>query len=306
MNTKKYSLLAGFAITLTVSLTPETSHACACGCGMFDIGTSSLLPTREGGIAFIEYDFMNQKNNYHGTSSAPSANNDDKDIRTTFITAGAQYMFNGNWGVKAEVPFLQRSVVMDDGMGEESVHSSSVGDIRIRGIYTGLADDMSTGITFGLKLPTGEFKETGLDRDMQIGSGTTDLLLGAYHMGHLPKQWNWFVNTSLDQPLAARNEYRPGTEVNLGSGVYYDGWYIGNVQIAPLAQFIGTYRAHDTGPASSPDNTGYERVLFSPGVEIDTGGSRIYGDVGFPIYQNIRGNQLTAPVLFKLNVSHSF
>ena len=66
-----------------------------------------MLPTGPGGMAWLEYDFMNQDKNWHGTSSAPGANNDDKDIKSSFFTAGAEYMFNRAWGAEVEVPYVR-------------------------------------------------------------------------------------------------------------------------------------------------------------------------------------------------------
>src|SRR5579863_4814450 len=93
------SALALFALTA-----PDAS-ACACGCGVFSVGTSALLPNGTGGSAFFEYDYMNQTQDWHGTSSAPASANPDKDIRTDFYTVGLQYMFNRDWGVMVEVPY---------------------------------------------------------------------------------------------------------------------------------------------------------------------------------------------------------
>ena len=46
--------------------------------------------------------------------------------------------------------------------------------------------------------------------------------------------------------------------------------------------------------------------MVSPGVEVSSGPWRLYGDLEVPIYQRFNGNQLAAPALFKLIVSHSF
>ncbi len=81
------SLLAGI-------LTPGIVHACACGCGVFDVGTSSMFPEGAGGTAFLQFDYQDQNHNWSGTSQAPDANNDDKEIKTYFTTLGFQYMFN--------------------------------------------------------------------------------------------------------------------------------------------------------------------------------------------------------------------
>jgi hypothetical protein len=61
-------------------------------------------------------------------------------------------------------------------------------------MYTGFFKDMSTGIIFGVKLPTGTFQAFGMDRDNQIGTGSTDFLLGAFHRGLLSgdNAWQYF------------------------------------------------------------------------------------------------------------------
>jgi hypothetical protein len=51
------------------------------------------------------------------------------------------------------------------------------------GMYTGFFSDLSTGVMFGLKFPSGVYTAAGLDRDTQIGTGSTDLILGAFHRG---------------------------------------------------------------------------------------------------------------------------
>ena len=48
------------------------------------------------------------------------------------------------------------------------------------GMYTGFSNDMSKGIIFGVQLPTGNYTAPGFDRDTQIGTGSTDLILGAF------------------------------------------------------------------------------------------------------------------------------
>src|SRR5208282_1300932 len=83
-------------------LAPSMVYACACGCGVFDVATSSMLPNGTGGMAFLQYDYQDQNHNWSGTSQAPAANNSDKEIETDFITIGLQYMFNSSWGVQVE------------------------------------------------------------------------------------------------------------------------------------------------------------------------------------------------------------
>ena len=259
------------------TLAATDSLACACGCGVFDVGTGSLLPTQQGGIAFIEYDFLNQNRNWHATSRAPSDNNDDKDVKTSFVTVGAKYMFNRAWGIEGQVPYMARHfTATDDATGDivQRDHSA-FGDVRIKGIYSGFSDDMSTGITFGLKLPTGDYRHTGFDRDTAIGSGSTDLLLGAYHMRRIAGNWSGFARGEWAQPMLIRSDYRPGAEANASLGAYYEGWTLSDVKIAPVGQIINTYRLQDRGLAAHRTDSGYERVLLSPGIEVNMGRTKL-------------------------------
>ena len=97
------------AVVLLVGLTPGLSWACACGCGVFEVGTPSLIPNGAGGTVWFEYDFMNQYINWRNSEPASAGANADKEIRTNFLTAGAQYMFNRSWGVMVTVPYWIRS-----------------------------------------------------------------------------------------------------------------------------------------------------------------------------------------------------
>jgi hypothetical protein len=297
------------AAWLLACAAPAVGHACACGCGVFDVGTSSMFPTATGGMVFLEEDYMDQNQNWSGTSSAPAADNKDKSIRTFFTTVGAQYLFNRSWGAMIEVPYWNRSftTTLDDGSIGTFDHSA-LGDVRLKGIYTGFSADLSSGITFGLKLPSGDSTYANFDPDVEIGSGSTDLLLGGYHLGTLTadNRWSWFANVQWQEPLRHKESYRPGAELDAASGIYYGALAFGTVRVAPIVQLEVSWRAHDGGPTGDPMNTGYTRAYVSPGVELDAGEWRIYADVGLPVYTNASGNQLMAAAIFKLNVSYHF
>src|SRR5580693_1633880 len=88
------------AAMLAMGLAPKTGLACACGCGVYEVGTSSMFPERADSTAFLENDYQDQNHNWSGNSQAPAANNPDHDIRTDFATAGLQEMFNRSWGIQ--------------------------------------------------------------------------------------------------------------------------------------------------------------------------------------------------------------
>ncbi len=78
------------------------------------------------------------------------------------------------------------------------------------------------------------------------------------------------------------------------------------MKISPVAQVIFSERTGDIGAAANPANSGYQRILLSPGVEFHLHPVKLYADVELPVYQNVTGNQLVAPVLFKVSLSYMF
>jgi len=292
-------------------LVPSVVHACACGCGVFDVATSSMLPNGQGGMVWLQYDYQDQNRNWNGTGMAPAANNDDKEIETHFVTAGFQYMFNDKWGAQLEMPFDSRRFKADDGTGNIATHNwNQLGDIRVEGIYTGFFADLSAGVTFGLKLPTGSYMEDPdfVDRDTQIGTGSTDILLGGFYRGNITKdeKWDWFAQGLLDVPVLTQAGYRPGVELDAAAGIDYKGFSLGRMRISPVAQAIFSERASDSGSNANPDNSGYQRILLSPGIEFHLHPVKIYADVELPVFQHFTGNQLAASVLFKVSASWMF
>ena len=271
-----------------------------------------MFPGGEGWMAFLRYAYQDQDHNWSGASQAPAANNPDKEIRTHFVTVGLQYMFNRSWGVQAEVPYDFRYFKTTSDAGNlVSANWSQVGDMRIEGIYTGLFADMSAGLTLGLKLPTGNYSYDPdvVDRDSELGTGSTDILLGGFYRNSLTKdnKWNWYAQLKLDVPTLTQVEYRPGVELDTAAGIDYEGFSLGRVGISPLAQVIFSERTSDSGAnAASPVASGYQRLMLAPAIEFHIHPVTIYADAEIPVFQNFTGNQLAAPVLFKVSLSYMF
>jgi hypothetical protein len=302
-------------------LSEDPIYACACGCGVFDVGTSSMLPTTgERGMVWEQYDYQDQVTNWNGHTSVSPAYNPDKKIETSWYTTGFQYFFTENWGIQVEVPIATRFFETTGGAsGSDIVHSTwtALGDIRVEALYTGFSADKSIGIDFGLKLPTGNFTHNNaygdVDRDSEIGTGSTDLLLGGYirhqiwSRGHI----DGFGQVLLDLPFLYSSDtsgsYRPGAELDGAMGVYYTGLRFGKVTVIPIAQVLGSVRRQDSGSAAAdPVGSGYQRILLSPGIEVDVHPLMFYADVELPVYQNTSGDQLIGSFLVKGSVSYRF
>lgn len=295
-------------LTLVIVLcTPLRLWACACGCGVFEVGGSDMLPQGTGTQLFYQASYLDQTDNWSGTSSAPAVNNDDKHIRTLFQSVGLRHMFNRDWGLSVDVPYDGRHfATLNDGIAQVANHGE-IGDIRITGMYTGFSDDMSSGLTLGLKLANGDWKVPGFDRDTQLGTGSTDLLLGGYRqlrLGGMDSRWSGFAQALLDTPMSTQGGYRPGTELDGAFGAYPDSWRLApGMRLTPLLQVLISLRRADSGENASPGNSGYSRLLAAPGLELRVRHLRVFADIEAPLWQNVRGDQLIAPWQAKLTVS---
>jgi hypothetical protein len=286
--------LGAIVFAAAAAFAPGAAFACACGCAVFDVGTSSLLPTGPGLTVFGEYDFLNQTKNWSGDSGAPAANNTDKNIRSNFFLAGGQYMFDDSWGVMAEVPYTDRYFATTDSGSLEKFDHGSLGDVRLMGVYSGFSPDMSTGITFGVKLPTGDHTYPNFDSDVEIGSGSTDILLGGYHTGQIDfaGDFVWYAQALWQHHIATQDGYTPGQEFNASLGVSYNNWNLTpHATLAPILQVLLSDRGRDGGSVGDPDNT------------VNTW--KLYADVEVPVWQHVNGNQLIAPYALKFIASYS-
>jgi hypothetical protein len=150
-----------------------------------------------------------------------------------------------------------------------------------------------------------------------LGTGSTDILLGGFHRHRLTRDnsWTWFAQGLLDVPVLTQAEYRPGVELDTAAGIYYRGWTLHTMTITPLAQVIGSLRTSDSGnnasggiddDPSAGRASGYQRILVSPGIEVQIKKVSVYADVELPVFQDFVGNQLVAPFLFKMYVTYMF
>ncbi|HXW23154.1 MAG TPA: hypothetical protein VEK73_00285 [Xanthobacteraceae bacterium] len=342
---RRIALFASLVIALAplYAFTATTANACACGCSVFDVG-GGMLPQENdhGGRVWLEYWGSDQTQNWIGNSKGPASANTDKRLDTNWYSLGFMYMFNRDWGFMVRIPYGNRSFTTDTGppAGIETFNVRAFADMEVMGIYTGFFKDMSTGIMYGLKLPTGTYTAPGMDRDSQLGTGSTDLLLGGFHRGLLTgdNAWQYFMQAMWRYPFLFQSApdpqgffdgtpglvqtYKPGMQVDGAVGILYNNLYnvLGFDKITPLGQFIMSHRNHDTGDAADPLNSGFDRVMISPGIEftkvIDEPNNRVlktYFDVEVPIYYrtNAANNagtegQLMAPYLIKMAVSYNF
>jgi len=263
-----------------------------------------MMATSPGVKFSFQYNYMDQNKNWNGTSSAPADSNADKEVRTNFYTLGLQYMANREWGVFIEAPLWTRFFSTTEDDIPASTQHSSFGDMRVMGMYSGLSEDMSTSILFGVKLPTGSINQSLFDRDTQVGTGTTDLLLGAYQMGQ-ELSWGWYAHTQWQHAFNTKDGYRPGDSFDINIGFHYDE-FAQTISLIPIIQIIGNYHGSDSGINSHPDETGYQRLFIAPGLEVKLSANvQLAADFRIPIITNVTGNQLIAPTFVNASANIS-
>jgi hypothetical protein len=318
--------LAGLAITLSGG----ASACSSCGCSLGTEWADQNLASTEAGLRLnLRYDFIDQNQLRSGSDKADPgaiAYPTDREVQQGTLTRsyvlGGDYSFGRDWGVNVQLPWLDREhQTIDEGEAEVATsHTRGIGDLRILGRYQGsfngafggFFEDHRIGLQFGLKLPTGAIHDrfaTGpnagetIDRGLQNGTGTTDLLLGAYNAGSIVHRWDRFEQLQIKQALDSKEQFRPGTQVALNLGVRYVAteWLITQLQLN--AKFEG----RETGAQADYDNSGSRTVYLSPGVTVGIGTPwSAYGFVQLPVYQYYNGDQLAPQYIVSAGLNYRF
>jgi hypothetical protein len=127
-------------------------------------------------------------------------------------------------------------------------------------------------------------------------------LLGLYHFGTLSQNWDYFAQGILQQALAAREEYKPGTSLNLNAGLRY----MANETVIPQFQINAKTAGRDSGANADRDNSGGTLVYLSPGVTLGLSQNpKAFGFLQVPIYQNVNGYQLAPHYTVSVGVRYA-
>jgi hypothetical protein len=317
------------------------AYACAaCGCTLSKDWEAQGISSKPGFTADISYDYLNQNKQRYGTSSASSslivsqyAAGQEVEAYTKTNTITASLIYNTDtWGVTVAVPYLSRNhgtygegtagATAVDTTALTTSSNSGIGDVRIVGRYNGLSADSSSGLIVGIKLPTGSTSGTfsdgaTLDAGLQIGTGSTDIILGGYTTGTIDT-YGWFLQGTVQHAVATKSlsgaDYRPGDAYSLNTGIRYAGF---GAKVSPMLQFNVIKRQADTDngtgvnvpldPVTGVPVSGGTLAYLAPGISVRVGGgASVYGFVQIPIYQNVNSLQLTPSYTVTMGVRQSF
>jgi len=318
----------GLIVLLPLTAMNDARACAACGDTLSKDWGSQGISTHPGFSADLSYTYINQSQPRYGSGTASpallnslnGAGQEIEDYTTTRTTAAAFNYTSETWGVNTLLPFLQRThgTYGNPGYPTTATYSSSsdsgIGDISIIGRYTGFSADKSAGIIAGLKLPTGSTNAnfnagaavgTPLDRSLQIGTGSTDLILGGFFTGTI-SEYGWFAQGTVQHAVATKSiagvNYRPGDAYALNTGIRYAKF---GAQFTPMLQLNYIHRAPDDIGGTPLD--GGTLLYLAPGASIRLGGgTSVYSFIQLPVYQYVNGLQLSPRYTFTFGIKHSF
>lgn len=322
-----------------------TNAGASCGSAFCSANTNwdtQGLSSAEGLRLDLRYSYAKADRLSSGSSriapEGPSGSDEEiENMRTInqVLNLDADYAINSIWNISLGVPLLMRdhAHTFDSSIGGpflQEARFTELGDIRVIGRYRLDAADQhfrGRGIRIGLKLPTGAIDKTmtpqdptgdptdpslphPLDRASQPGSGSTDLILGAYCFDRVPgRDWGWFFSGQVQAAILTRDNFRPGTELNFDLGAHYGL----TPTLTALLQLNAQLRERDSGSKANPASGGYSLNL-SPGLSYAlTPETQLYGllQIALKQYANsdptITGSgQLTAPWSLALGISRRY
>jgi hypothetical protein len=285
--------------------------------------TSQGSFTQQGVRFDLRYEYIDLDQPREGRSRVAVGqvprHHDEVETKNDNYVASLDWNLAPQWGVTLAVPYVDRDHLhVHNHRGAQIPEAWSfrgVGDARVtsRYAFTSTAADgaslTTSGLTFGVKLPTGKHDVANgegeiAERTLQPGSGTTDVLLGAFWHGMAPLDgWSWFTRAQAVLPANTRDGFKPGRQLQVDAGARYA---LGD-SAGLMLQVNAQARGRDSGANAEPEDSGQRAIFVSPGVSWIVGrGAQLYAFVQVPVYQAVNGVQLTAAWSALAGVSFRF
>jgi len=276
-----------------------------------------------------------------GINDAGGSQEVERQTINRYVNLGIGYTPSPNWNISAIIPYIDRSHTTYGNVGVGQLDASHVsgasstglGDIKLIGSYQGILPTHNLGIQLGIKLPTGNyggqnvltgatvgrnptFFSTGpnasnnqaLDTSLQPGTGSTDIILGAYYYQPISQDFDAFINGQFQSAIhenlnQAGGDYRPGNLSTVSFGVRYEA----NPKVVPQLQINATRKSADQGALADTGNTAGTVAYLSPGVTVAVlDNMQVYAFVQKPIYSQLSGYQLFPRWTASVGASYAF
>ena len=263
------------------------------------------MPGWETSLRFEYFDQTDLRSGTNSVDRAALTFPNEREIQQRTLNRNSwldlNYVVNSSWAVTASIPYHDRfhTTIVDGDTDISTSRATGPGDIRLLARYQWhRAAGRNWSAQFGLKLPTGRFDQNFaegpqigelLDRGLQLGTGTTDLLAGLSWFARPATNLGCFAQFNLDQPLAARADFLPSTNLNFSTGI---SW-LNSSRFTPQLQLNVKWEGREHGSEADTANSGSTIAHLSPGLTAElSGNSSAFVFVQLPVYQRVNGLQL--------------
>ncbi|MCW8807499.1 MAG: transporter [Rhodanobacter sp.] len=261
--------------------------------------------------------------------SDPSAGGGEieKGTINRYVNLSLAYRPDANWGFSMMLPYVLRGHTTYGDQDQPYVPTqtasdqvsgarvSGLGDMKLLASYQGFLPTHNLGVQFGVKLPTGRYggqtddgRVVGhptlfrsgpalgqsLDTSLQAGTGSTDLIVGAYYYQPVSQNFDAFVNGQFQAAVAQRldapgADFRPGSLSTMSFGLRYEA----HANWVPQLQVNLQHKGADQGALADRPNSEGTVAYLSPGISASLGrGIQAYAFMQVPIYSRLAGYQL--------------
>lgn len=327
-----------------VAWLPSAARACAtCGC---TVNADAVMgyTTLSGWRVNLEYDYIDQDQLRSGSAPAAASQvvNDpsnpslgggeiEHDTLNRYVRLGLSYQANAEWNFSASIPYILRDHTT---FGEQQApyssaeiapdqlsfaHVSNLGDAKLLMSFQGLLPEHNLGLQLGFKLPTGQdgtrtdfqtgpARGTPLDASLQAGTGSTDLIIGAYYSRAVSQNFEGIATAQFQAAITDKLDrtgfdYRPGNSSTLSLGLRYEA----NARWLPQLQFVLFHKDADQGALADTTDSAGTVLYASPGVTMQlVGALHAYTVVQLPLYSKLSGYQLFARWTATAGLSYGF
>ncbi len=267
----------------------------------------------------------------------------ERETINRYTTASLAYAANADWSFRLALPYIDRSHstygAANNPLTPDQVSAVSVagiGDLKLLANYQGLLPTHNLGLQVGVKLPTGHYggpnadhsgivghrptafdsgplaqnasPDNLLDTSLQLGTGSTDMIIGAYYYQPVSQNFDAFVNGQFQAALKQKldqsgQDYRPGNQMTISVGLRYEA----SPDIVPQLQVNLSRKSHDQGALADTGNTEGTVAYLSPGVSMSVlKNLQLYGFVQLPVYRKLEGYQVSPRWTASAGVSYAF
>ncbi|HEX8956537.1 MAG TPA: transporter [Burkholderiaceae bacterium] len=267
----------------------------------------------------------------------------ERDTLNRYTTLGIGYAADANWNFRLLVPYIDRGHTTYGAAGNpltpgqlSGATATGLGDVKFLVNYQGILPNHALGLQAGIKLPTGRYGgpnadatgtvgrnpvafSTGpnarnaspgnlLDTSLDPGTGSTDLIMGAYYFQPVSQDFDAFANAQFQAAVSHMldrqgADYRPGNLATVSFGLRYEG----SPLLVPQVQVNITHRTGDQGALADVGDSAGTAAYVSPGFSWAAADKlQVYGFVQLPVYSNLQGYQLFPRWTATAGVSYSF